>query len=106
LGNGAHRGQSFGRNMMSSVGGSDKFQSLLAKLNIDPNLVYSNDVLIEQLLKEIGDVSARYSALAAKHLKLLNTQTVPTVLSKHLAPESSGLKNALSHVITVLEPDS
>lgn len=68
---------------MMSVTDSDNLQGLLANLNIDISSGYNNDIKVEKLVLQLGELSARYSDLAARYLKLsnsrMNESTNPTV---------------------------
>lgn len=86
------------------MGTEDKLQSLLSKINIDPKVCYSNGLLIETLLKEIGDVSARYSQLAAKHLKMLNSQSTMPV-APFESNENANLKMSINAIFSVRKSD-
>lgn len=55
---------------MISVSGSDNLQNLLSNLNID-----NGDKKVEKLVLQLGELSARYSDLAARYLKLANSKT-------------------------------
>lgn len=60
--------------MMSVTADSDNLQGLLSNLNIDIPSGYSNDAKVEKLVMQLGELSARYSDLAARYLKLANSK--------------------------------
>lgn len=59
---------------MMSVSDSDNLQSLLSNLNIDISPGYNNDKKVEKLVLQLGELSARYSDLASRYLKLVNSK--------------------------------
>lgn len=62
---------------MMSVADNDNLNALLANLNIDYSPAdYGEDKKVEKLVAQIGELSARYSDLASRYLKLVNTKAV------------------------------
>lgn len=59
---------------MMSVADSDNLQNLLANLNIDISPGYNNDKKVEKLVLQLGELSSRYSDLASRYLKLVNSK--------------------------------
>lgn len=95
---------------MMSVADSDSLNSLLSNLNIDYSSGINDEKKIEKLVAQIGELSSRYSDLASRYLKLVNTKVVPTNLD--LASElsskfssslnSTGLQKSISDLFSVI----
>lgn len=49
-------------------------QTLLSNLNIDAAPGYNGEKRVEKLVLQLGELSARYSDLAARYLKLVNSR--------------------------------
>lgn len=91
---------------MMSVTNSDNLQGLLANLNIDISSSYNNDIKVEKLVLQLGELSARYSDLAARYLKLasskMNESTRPfvhTLESNHSA--TSNIQKSFLDILSV-----
>ena len=78
---------------MMSFADPDNLQNLLADLNIGSISDFNEEKNTEKLVLQLGELSARYSDLATRYLKLVNTKlNEPANQLKH---ESSSLTNAL-----------
>ena len=92
---------------MMSVNDSDNLQTLLNNLNIDISSGYNNDKKVEKLVLQLGELSSRYSNLASRYLKLINSKiNEPVKPSLFEAPGNitlvnNGMQKSLLDVISV-----
>lgn len=78
---------------MMSFADPDNLQNLLANLNIENILDFNEENKTKKLVLQLGELSARYSDLATRYLKLVNTKlNEPANQPKH---ENSSLINTL-----------
>ena len=88
---GAHKGDF----KMMSVADSDILQNLLANLNIDNSSGYNDDKKVEKLVLQLGELSARYSDLASRYLKLVNSKVnEPTKSVFHENGQSNSISSS------------
>lgn len=94
---------------MMSVADSDNLQHLLANLNLDMSSGISNDKKVEKLILQLGELSARYSDLASRYLKLFNSKvhepaksTFQEVFENHHLPQINGLQKSLLDTLAVI----
>ena len=91
---------------MMSVSDSDNLQTLLANLNIDISSGYNNDKKVEKLVLQLGELSARYSDLASRYLKLVNSKIndpvkVLSIEASQNASINNGAQNYFLDIISV-----
>ncbi len=95
---------------MMSVADSESLNSLLSSLNMEYGSGVSDEKKIEKLVAQIGELSGRYSDLAARYLKLVNTKAAPSNLDAalELNPKYSssisvtGLQKSISDLFSVI----
>jgi hypothetical protein len=79
---------------MMSVADSDNLQNLLTNLNIDISPGYNNDKKVEKLVLQLGELSSRYSDLASRYLKLVNSKVhEPLTTSILSVPDNNSTSN-------------
>ena len=90
-----------------SVADSDNLQNLLTNLNIDISPGYNNDKKVEKLVLQLGELSSRYSDLASRYLKLVNskvnepfTNSVHS-LSDNISSSNNGMQKSLLELLAV-----
>lgn len=97
---------------MMSVADTESLNSLLTNLNIiDYSSSLSDEKKIEKLVAHIGELSSRYSDLASRYLKLVNTKVVAPANSLDVAADlnskfsssiaSTGLQKSVSDLFSV-----
>lgn len=89
---------------MMSVVERDELQGLLATLNIDNSQSFSDDKKVEKLVFQLGDLSSRYSDLATRYLKLVNSKVSPSIEGNTLGPTlpNSALQKTINDLFSVL----
>ena len=92
---------------MMSVADSDNLQNLLKNLNIYFSPGYNNDKKVEKLVLQLGELSSRYSDLASRYLKLVNskvnepfTNSVHS-LSDNISSSNNGMQKSLLELLAV-----
>ena len=92
---------------MMSVADSDNLQNLLKNLNIYFSPGYNNDKKVEKLVLQLGELSSRYSDLASRYLKLVNskvnepfTNSVHS-LSDNISSSNNGIQKSLLELLAV-----
>ena len=90
-----------------SVADSDNLQNLLKNLNIYFSPGYNNDKKVEKLVLQLGELSSRYSDLASRYLKLVNskvnepfTNSVHS-LSDNISSSNNGMQKSLLELLAV-----
>lgn len=104
---GAHKGEF----KMMSVADSDNLQHLLANLNLDMSSGMNNDKKVEKLVLQLGELSARYSDLASRYLKLFNSKvheqpaksTFQETFENHHSSQINGLQKSLLDTLAVIQ---
>jgi hypothetical protein len=92
---------------MMSVADSDNLQNLLTNLNIDISPGYNNDKKVEKLVLQLGELSSRYSDLASRYLKLVNSKVNEPFtnsiqnLSDNISSPNNGIQKALLEILAV-----
>jgi hypothetical protein len=92
---------------MMSVADSDNLQNLLTNLNIDISPGYNNDKKVEKLVLQLGELSSRYSDLASRYLKLVNSKVNEPFtnsiqnLSDNISSPNSGIQKSLLEILAV-----
>lgn len=90
-----------------SVADSDNLQNLLTNLNIDISPGYNNDKKFEKLILQLGELSSRYSDLASRYLKLVNSKvheplTTPILsVSDNNSTSNNGVQRSLLELLAV-----
>lgn len=93
---------------MMSVSDSDNLQTLLSNLNMDISTTYNNDKKVEKLVLQLGELSARYSDLASRYLKLVNSKinepgkASQFEYSENASSVNNGIQKSLLDIISVL----
>lgn len=97
-----------GKFKMMSVADSDSLQNLLANLNLDMASGLSNDKKVEKLVLQLGELSARYSDLASRYLKLVNSKVNEPPKSSfhdsfenHQSSQINGLQKSILDTLAV-----
>lgn len=82
---------------MMSFADSDNLQNLLTNLNIDISPGYNDDKKVEKLVLQLGELSSRYSDLAARYLKLANSRVHEPLASPvlNISDNNSSLNNGI-----------
>jgi hypothetical protein len=92
---------------MMSVADSDNLQNLLTNLNIDISPGYNNDKKVEKLVLQLGELSSRYSDLASRYLKLVNSKVNEPFtnsiqnLSDNISSPNNGIQKTLLEILAV-----
>lgn len=94
---------------MMSVADSDNLQNLLANLNLDMSSGLNNDKKVEKLVLQLGELSARYSDLASRYLKLVNSKVNEPIKSSfqdsfenHQSSQVTGLQKSFLDTLAVI----
>lgn len=92
---------------MMSVADSDNLQNLLTNLNIDISPGYNNDKKVEKIILQLGELSSRYSDLASRYLKLVNSKVnepftnIVHNLSDNISSPNNGIQKSLLELLAV-----
>lgn len=93
---------------MMSVADSDNLQNLLTNLNLDISPGYNNDKKVEKLVLQLGELSSRYSDLASRYLKLVNSKVNEPFsnsvhsLSDNASSSNNGIQKSLLELLAVI----
>lgn len=92
---------------MMSASDSENLQTLLSSLNMDISSGFNNDKKVEKLVLQLGELSARYSDLASRYLKLVNSKINEPVkasqfeISENVSSANSGIQKSFLDLLSV-----